>query len=120
MSVIIGGDKLIIHSWRAPVLFDSIQEPGKKYAITSEDGWVEVPNHFTYKNLIWFRKGDRNGKNEAFKIQPEWEVDGSKGKKYIVKVDNDTWSCSCPAYGWSGNSRTCKHIQQVKTENGWN
>jgi len=46
----------------------------------------------------------------------DWEVDGSKGKKYTVKVDNDRWSCSCPAFGWSGNSRTCKHIIKIKKD----
>jgi len=120
MSVIIGGDKLVIHSWRVPVLFNSIQEPEKKYAITSEDGWVEVPNHFTYKDIVWFRKEDRNTKNEAFKNTFEQEVDGSKGKKYTVKNEDNRWSCTCPAFGWSGNARTCKHIDKVKTDNGWN
>lgn len=119
MSVIIGGDKLVIHSWRVPVLFSSIQEPGKKYAITSEDGWVEVPNYFTYKDIVWFRKWDRNGKNEAFKHTFETEVTGSKGKTYTVKCEDDVWSCNCPAFGFSGNSG-CKHINQVKIENGWN
>jgi len=47
-------------------------------------------------------------------------VDGSKGKKYTVKNEDNRWSCTCPAFGWSGNSRKCKHIDQVKTENGWN
>ena len=54
-------------------------------------------------------------KNEMFKIQLDWEVEGSKGKKYTVKVDDDKWSCSCPAFGWSRGSG-CKHISKVKKD----
>ena len=47
-----------------------------------------------------------------------YEVAGSKGKTYIVKCVDDVWSCTCPAFGFSGNS-SCKHIKQIKDENGW-
>ena len=68
-------------------------------------------------------KGDvtpQGAKNEAFKNNYETEVAGSKGKSYTVKCESNVWSCTCPAYGWSGNAHTCKHITQVKTENKWN
>lgn len=119
MSVIVGGDKIVVHSFMVPVVFDSVQEPGKRYVI-ADGQWTEIPNNLGYKNIIHFRKPHKGGKNEAFKTQIEWEVDGSKGKKYTVKVDDNRWSCTCPAFGWSGNSRTCKHIDKVKADNGWN
>ena len=110
MSVIVSGDMLIVHSYMVPVVFDSIQEPGKRYVI-ADGKWTEIPNHF--------RKEHKGSKNEAFKTNYETEVAGSKGKSYTVKCEDNVWSCTCPAYGWSGNSHTCKHITQVKKDNGW-
>ena len=117
MSVIIGGDKIIAHSHLPPVVFDSIQEPGKRYVI-ADGQWTEIPNHLGYANIIHFKKPTANGKHHAFKPTFEQEVEGSKGKKYTVKCNDDRWSCTCPAFGWSGNSG-CKHIKQIKDENGW-
>ena len=119
MSVIVSGDKIIVHSYIPPIVFDSIQEPGVRYVI-ADGKWTQIPNHLGQKHIILFKKESKNSKNEAFKNTFEQEVDGSKGKKYTVKNEDDRWSCTCPAYGWSGNSHTCKHIKQIKTENGWN
>jgi hypothetical protein len=47
-------DKVLIHSWRVPVLFESIIDR-KKYAIVSEDGWVEVPLKTTYNDIEWIK-----------------------------------------------------------------
>jgi len=117
MSVIVSGDMLIVHSYRIPVVFDSLQEPGVRYLI-DESGWTQIPNHLGYKHIKWFQKESKHSKNEAFKNTFEQEVDGSKGKKYTVKCEDNIWSCTCPAFGFSGNSG-CKHIKQIKDENGW-
>jgi len=119
MSVIVSNNMLIVHSYRIPVVFDSVEEPGKRYII-EESGWTEIPNHLGYKHVNWFQKNSAKSKNEAFKNNYETEVAGSKGKSYTVKCESNVWSCTCPAYGWSGNSHTCKHITQVKTDNKWN
>jgi hypothetical protein len=119
MSVIISNDMLIVHSYMVPVVFDSIVEPGKRYVI-ADGHWTEIPNHLGYKHINHFRKDSLRSKNEAFKNNYETEVAGSKGKSYTVKCTDNVWSCTCPAYGWSGNSHTCKHITQVKTDNKWN
>ena len=58
-------------------------------------------------------------RNEAFQPRFEQDVAGSKGKTYTVTCESNMWSCTCPAFGWSGDSRTCKHITQIKKENGW-
>ena len=117
MSVIVGGDKIIVHSHMPPVVFDSIQEPGIRYLI-ADGKWTPIPNHLGYKHVIHFKKPSEKEKHHAFKNTFEQEVDGSKGKKYTVKCEDDRWSCTCPAFGFSGNSG-CKHIKQIKDENGW-
>jgi len=119
-SVIVTDNKAVVHSYMVPVVLDSIQEPGKRYVI-ADGNWVEVPNNITYDNLVWFQKEYKGGRNEAFKVpKMEWDAAGSKGKTYKVSVEDNKWSCTCPAYGWSGASRKCKHIDKIKTENGWN
>ena len=117
MSVIVSGDKLIVHSYNVPVVFDSIQEPGVRYLI-ADGKWTPIPNHLGYKHITHFKKEFKGARNEAFKNNYETEVAGSKGKSYTVKCVDDVWSCTCPAYGFSGSSG-CKHITQVKKDNGW-
>lgn len=46
---------ITVHSWRVPVLFESNVEDGKKYLITSEKGWMEVPPETTYDDLNWIK-----------------------------------------------------------------
>lgn len=117
MSIIVSENKVVVHSTLPPVLFNSKVEPGKRYVIADGE-WVEVSQSITYENIVHFRKiyGEQN---EAFKKRFEQDVAGSKGKTYTVTCEDNRWSCTCPAFGWSGNSRTCKHIQQIKQENGW-
>ena len=43
-----------------------------------------------------------------------WQVVSSKGDKhYTVTYRNDSYSCSCPGYGWR---RKCRHIEGVKNQ----
>jgi len=102
----------IIHSMMPPVLFESIQEPGKKYLIV-EGKWEEVPMETTYKDLLWFRKHYGQKRNPAFDIEMDFEVPGSKGKVYDVRYSNEKWSCSCEAFTFGGGRSDCKHIKQV-------
>jgi len=117
MSIIVSSNKVIVHSTFPPVLFNSVTEPGKRYII-AEGEWVEVSSNITYADVIHFRKilGERH---EAFQPRFEQDVAGSKGKTYTVTGEGKVWSCTCPAFGWSGNSRTCKHIEKIKQENDW-
>ncbi len=66
MSVIISGDKLIVHSYMVPVVFDSIQEPGVRYLI-ADGKWTPIPNHLGYKHITHFKREYKGAKNEAFK-----------------------------------------------------
>ena len=44
----------------------------------------------------------------------EYQVVSSKGDKhYTVTYRNDSYSCSCPGYGWR---RKCRHIEGVKAQ----
>ena len=117
MSIIVSSNKVIVHSTFPPVLFNSVTEPGKRYVI-AEGKWVEVSPNITYADIVHFRKilGKRN---EAFQPRFEQEVAGSKGKTYTVTCEGKVWSCTCHSFNWSGSARTCKHIQQIKQENGW-
>jgi len=90
MSVIISGDKLIVHSYMVPVVFDSIQEPGVRYLI-ADGKWTPIPNHLGYKHITHFQKEYKGAKNEAFKNTFEQEVDGSKlHLDSVVIVDVNT------------------------------
>ena len=40
-----------------------------------------------------------------------YEVQGSTGNTYTVTQDGDTWTCTCPGFGWR---RKCRHITEVK------
>ena len=110
-------DRKVIHSFMIPIVFDSLQD-GKRYII-ADGKWTEVEKTFEWNDIIWFQKPFKGGKNEAFKIQMEWEVKGSGGSKYTVRCDNDKWSCSCPAFGWGFGRKDCKHIIAKKDEITW-
>lgn len=116
--VIITENKAVVHSHLPPVVFDSIQKSDQRYLI-ADGKWHEITNEIGYHNVIWFRKPSANSRHHAFQPTAEWEVDGSKGKKYTVTASKNSWSCNCPAYGWSGAKRSCKHIEAIKKENGW-
>jgi len=44
----------------------------------------------------------------------EYQVLSSKGdKSYTVSVENHSYSCTCPGYGWR---RKCRHIDGIKNK----
>lgn len=108
---------MIVHSYTVPFIYDSHLD-NKRYVV-GDGKYTEVDKSTTWKDIIWFKRPHKGGRAEALKIQIDWDVPGSKGKTYKVAVNDNRWSCTCPAFGWSGNSRTCKHITAIKTENGW-
>ena len=46
---------------------------------------------------------------ESVKAQTQWEVPGSKGQKYIVKKEDDVYTCTCPGYTYRGD---CRHVKE--------
>lgn len=102
---------VIVHTVQVPFFW--IDEVGP-YVI--EDGnRRDLPSGTTRKDIKWFKRPYPGGRNEAFKIHAEWDFDGSAGRKYTVAVDEDSWSCDCHSYKFSGNKRTCKHIEEIKS-----
>jgi len=109
---------MTVHSWYPPVIFDSIQEQGKRYLII--DGvWNEVPNTLTYDDVKWVKISNTKEKSRMVDETKNrvWTVDGSKGNKYTVTLANNIWNCTCPAFNYSGNGLSCKHIQNIKMMN---
>ena len=44
MSVIVGGDKIIVHSYIPPIVFTSPLEADKRFVI-ADGKWTEIPLH---------------------------------------------------------------------------
>ena len=42
-----------------------------------------------------------------------YEVDGSKGAKYIVTSDSKGWNCTCPGFQFR---RQCKHVSTLSRQ----
>ena len=43
----------------------------------------------------------------------QWTVAGSKGEKYVVNKDGNSYNCTCPGYTYRGD---CRHVKE--RENG--
>mgnify|MGYP004044735779 CR=1 FL=1 len=92
-----------------PALYHS--HSGITYAIAGSV-WVEVPRGTLYDELpayITYKP------REVTPIAGEksWNVKGSKGNIYTVKLSEGVYSCSCPGYGFR---RKCRHITEIKNE----
>ncbi len=59
----------------------------------------EVPNTFKFSL------------EEPVMENPRWEVQGSKGDKYIVEKTDNGFICTCTGFKFRGK---CKHIDSVK------
>ncbi|UCG54225.1 MAG: hypothetical protein JSV32_06440 [Dehalococcoidia bacterium] len=65
---------------------------------------------FRHVPLAWIES--INGKSYA--PQTEWEVAGSKGNKYKVKLIGNKYTCTCPGYTYR---KKCKHSEEIKNQN---
>jgi hypothetical protein len=102
--------KWFIHSFEAPLV---LKDESGTY--TNVDGRrLDLPSGVTNGNFVWFRKPYKGGKNPAFHVELDWEVEGSGGKKYKVSMNHKEWTCNCHAFKFSGLKRSCKHTEQVK------
>ena len=101
---------IIVHCSQIPWFWQDEKGP---YII--EDGVRrDLPLGTTRDQILWFQKPYPGGKNEAFKRDLEWDINGSNGKKYKVSLYDDSWSCNCHSFKFSGNKRTCKHVEEVE------
>ncbi len=93
-----------------PALFTATTS-GQRYAIAGST-WVPVPSDTTLATLDRFvvykpaqpKQDASNG---------SWEVKGSKGNIYNVRVSAGQWFCSCPGFGFR---RKCRHISEKQNE----
>lgn len=102
---------IIVHSFQAPFLLKDSTGP---YVYVDRQR-IDLPSGTTRNDIMWFRKPHVGGKNEALKIQMDWDVKGAGGRSYTVKVDGKSWSCNCHSFKFSGNSRSCKHINEIRS-----
>ena len=103
-------------SFTQPIPYYSYQEKSW-FVVCSSDGsgWVKVDRQYTqneiaaaWEKLVYYKEELKTKREKR-----SWFVDGSKGKKYQVTVDEDSvWSCSCAAFGF-GRGKHCKHIQKL-------
>lgn len=101
---------IIVHSFQVPFFWSD-----KDGAYIIEEGKRrDLPSGTTRKDILWFRRPYVGGKNQALKTQMDWEVEGSGGRKYKVDLDGDSWSCNCHSFKFSGNKRTCKHVEEIR------
>ena len=84
----------------------------KRYAI-SGNVWIEVPMDTVFEDLPRYMSWERPSKPVSASSQT-WEVEGSKGNKYTVRLSQGVWSCSCPGYSFR---RKCRHIDGIKSIN---
>ena len=102
---------VIIHSFKAPFFWIDKSGP---YVI-DDRGRTDLPSGTTRNDLKWFRRPYPGGKNEVFKIVVTWDIDGSGGRKYEVELYNGNWFCNCHSFKFSGNKRSCKHVEDIKS-----
>lgn len=96
-----------------PAIFRS-HTSNKTFVVAGNHPWIEVPEGTTLADVEWTNEGEKYQKN---KPKPgKWDVEGSTGKKYTVKRDeNDIWSCNCVGFGFRSR---CKHVTTIKEKVG--
>lgn len=86
--------------------------PGFVRIVTDFDSPVrirEIPLHRVVK--IEYADG-RAATQEAVKDDTEvWTVDGSRGTKYNVIRNKNTWTCTCPGFQFR---KSCRHIKELQ------
>ena len=90
-----------------PALFTNAD--GIRYAIAGS-AWVEVPPETTFDELSkYMTYKPREIKRPAG--EKVWQVEGSKGNIYTVKLSDGVYTCTCPGFSFR---RKCRHIEGVK------
>jgi len=96
-----------------PTIIKSVGQ-GKTFAV-SEGTWIEVPDGSTLEDadklFCWGTEGRKYWDPDYTEDKNQWEVTGSKDKKYMVTQNGTSWHCECTGYRFR---RDCKHIQNLK------
>ncbi len=91
-----------------PMLYTDMQ--GKKWAVSGQH-WLEVPDTLTLDRVGEYMVVDSRFTPAQSPDVRTYEVQGSTGNTYTVTQDGDTWTCTCPGFGWR---RKCRHITELK------
>ena len=92
-----------------PALYNS--HTGILYGIAGSV-WVEVPAGTTLDELADYMVYKPLERQPAAG-ERTWQVKGSIGNSYTVKLSNGSYSCTCAGYGFR---RKCRHIEEIKNE----
>tara|TARA_B100001094_G_scaffold243947_1_gene240094 strand:+ start:519 stop:836 length:318 start_codon:yes stop_codon:yes gene_type:complete len=93
-----------------PMLYTDMS--GQKWAVSAQH-WIEVPDTLTLDRVGEYMVVDQRFNPPQLTEVRTYEVQGSKGNTYTVTQDRDTWTCTCPGFGWR---RKCKHVEAQKNE----
>jgi len=91
-----------------PMLYTDMS--GQKWAVSGQH-WLEVPDTLTLDRVDEYMVVDQRFTPAQSPDVRTYEVQGSTGNTYTVTQDGDTWTCTCPGFGWR---RKCRHINEVK------
>ena len=91
-----------------PMLYTDMS--GQKWAVSGQH-WIEVPDSLTLDRVGEYMVVDQRFTPAKSPDVTTYEVQGSTGNTYTVTQDGDTWTCTCPGFGWR---RKCRHITELK------
>jgi hypothetical protein len=103
--------------------YKSLYPPISHFSVTSQEWyiiaggiWHSVDRRYSWPELesLWEKISFlKPASNDQKHIEPiRYTAEGSKGKTYEVVNDNNSWSCTCPAFGFSRGNH-CKHIKSL-------
>lgn len=96
-----------------PTIVKSVAQ-AKTFAVSAEN-WVEVPDGSTLADadrlFCWGVEARKYWDPQYTEDKKQWEVVGSKGKKYMVTQNGTDWYCECAGYRFR---RVCKHITNLR------
>ena len=94
-----------------PMLYTDMN--GQKWAVSGQH-WLEVPDTLTLDRVGEYMVVDQRFTPSQSRDVTTYDVQGSTGNTYTVTQADDTWTCTCPGFGWR---RKCRHITEVKNAN---
>lgn len=99
-----------IKSFMPPTLLDL---PSGKWAVFGGN-WISVPQSTTFEQVraAWVPDRPKRQTQILSKHSQSFVVPSSKaGLTYTVEYKNNSWSCTCPGFGFRSK---CKHVDNIK------
>ena len=90
------------------------------FVSSTTNHWYPVDEQFTHEDAIrhWVKENQTQvappTKTKTSGEAKSWQVESSKKNGYYtVQRISNSWSCTCPSFGFR---RTCKHIKEIQTK----